>query len=102
MKIEAVYENGILKPTRPLRLKRKLVTIDIPDEELLAEVAEIEQQDVYKKYNLPHEVQVMAEAMRARLAAVAEEVMSIPEDELPAVTEKQLERMKAFEMREDR
>ena len=107
MKIQVIHENGVLRPTRPLRLKRKLVTIEIPDEVILDEVIldeapGTEQLDVYKKYNLPPEVKAMAEEMQARLAAVAEKVMSMPEDQLPEVTERQLERIEAFKMREDR
>lgn len=102
MEIQAIYENGVLKPTRPLNLKRRLVTIYVPDEEISGLETSGEKQDLVKKYNLPPEVEAMAEEMRARLAAVHEEVMNIPEDQLPPLTEKQQERIKAFEMREDR
>ncbi|HOV87824.1 MAG TPA: hypothetical protein PLM79_15800 [Syntrophobacteraceae bacterium] len=117
MKIQAIFEDGILKPTRPLRLKHKLVTIEIPDEEVLDEEVfdgEVideelmdeqlgaEQIDVYKKYNLPPEAKAKADEMLARLAAIAEEVLSIPEDQLPELTEKQRERFEAFKLREDR
>lgn len=112
MKIQAIFEDGVLKPTRPLRLKHKLVTIEIPDEEvpdedvidkeLIDEQLGAEQFDVYKKYNLPPEAKAKADEMLARLAAIAEEVLSIPEEQLPELTEKQRERFEAFKLREDR
>ncbi len=32
-----IYENGVLRPIRPLRLKRELATVEIPDAEVLDE-----------------------------------------------------------------
>lgn len=102
MKIQAIYEDGVLKPTQPLNLKNKIVTIYVPDDEIFSAETTSEAEDLAVKYHLPPEVEVMAKDLLARLAAVAEEVMKIPEEDLPAVTKKQLERMEAFEMREDR
>jgi predicted DNA-binding antitoxin AbrB/MazE fold protein len=102
MKIQAIYEDGVLKPIQPLNLKKKLVTIYVSDEEVTGEEIKDEMHDLAVKYNLPPEVEVMAKDMLARLAAVAEEVMKMPEEDLPIITKKQLERMEAFEMREDR
>ena len=53
------------------------------------------------EFNLSPEVEAMVEEARARLASVAAEVMKIPEDQLPLVTGKHLELVKAFESRED-
>lgn len=102
MKIQAIYENGVLKPTEPLNLKNKIVTIYVPDDEIFSAETTSEAEQLAVKYNLPPEVEVMAKDLLARLAAVAEEVMKIPEEDLPVVTKKQLERIEAFEMREDR
>jgi predicted DNA-binding antitoxin AbrB/MazE fold protein len=102
MNIQAIYEHAVLKPIQPLNLKNKLVTIYVPDEEVSGEEIKDQMHDLAVKYNLPPEVEAMAKDLLARLAAVTEEVMKISEEDLPVVTKKQLERMEAFEMREDR
>lgn len=100
MKIQAIYEDGVLKPTQPLRLKRRLITIQVPDEE----VVDVESQNEKPKalVEIPPQVRERADALLKRLAKIQEEVLALPEDQLPKVTAKQLERMEAFEMREDR
>ena len=79
-------------------LDEEVLDEELPDEELGSE----QLVDVYKKYNLPPEAKAKADEMLAKLAAIAEKVMSIPEDELPELTEKQRERYEAFKLREDR
>ena len=101
MKIQVLYEDGVLKPIQPLDLKRRLVTVDVPDEEIFYEKITNEEQEPGKKYHLPPEVETMAKDLLVRLAGVTEEVMKMPEEELPVVTKKQLEHAEALEMRED-
>lgn len=101
MKIQAIYEDGVLKPTRPLSLKRKLVTIHIADEELLESRQSPSCKSVFDKYNLSPEVRAMAEEMMAELDAIRNAPLP-PDQELPPVTQKQIERLEAFGLREDR
>lgn len=100
MKIQAIYEDGVLKPTEPLHLKRKLITIYVPDEEVADQTLQAEPPKALPE--IDPLVRQRADELLKRLAKIHEEVLALPEGQLPKVTEKQLERMEAFEMREDR
>jgi len=74
MKIQTVYQNGVLKPIRPLRLKRRMVTVTIADEDI-AEGAEHESESretIFQRYKLSPEAKAYAEGMMGRLAAIRE------------------------------
>jgi predicted DNA-binding antitoxin AbrB/MazE fold protein len=101
MKIQAIYENGVLKPTKPLPLRRKLVTIQIPDEELVEPRQPASPKSVFDKYNLSPEVRAMAEEMIAELDAIRNAPLP-PDEELPPVSQKQIERFEAFALRDNR
>ncbi len=94
MQVEAIYSQGGLEFVRPLKLKHdqlRLVVI-VPDDE-------IDTSD--NPYNLPPEVLERAEKMRSRLDAVLNAPLP-PDDKLPAISAKTLERIEAFALREDR
>jgi hypothetical protein len=109
MEIQAIWENGVLRPIAPLKLIHSLVTIQVPDE-AIASTADME--------NSGAPVDVMAIGRRnpldelladhpddpwlKRMKEGEVKVLAIPEDQLPELTEKQLERIAAFEDREDR
>jgi len=94
MQIEAIYDHGKLELIKPLRLKhqRIKVTVEIPD-------AEIEKDP--SPYHLPPEVVDMANKMEKE----TDEILNAPlplNEALPELTEKQLDRIEAFALREDR
>lgn len=102
MEIQTVWQDGVFKPMQPLSLKRRLVTIKVPDEE----IADIDPTDGKKYTSEPYKIapvmQTHTDALLVRLEKIHNEILAMPEDQLPTVTDKQLERMRAMEMREDR
>ena len=93
MQVEAIYENGKLEFVQPLRLKHERVRllVTVPDEEV----------DVSVRHLVSEEVLERARAMREQLDAIRN--APLPSDEsLPELTPKQIDRINAFELREDR
>lgn len=102
MEIQTVWQNGVFKPLRPLRLKRMLVTIEVPDEEIADIDPAKEKEYTSGPYKTTPVVRGRADAILIRMEQIHNEILDLPEDKLPTVTDKQLERMCAMEMREDR
>ncbi|MCK8604368.1 antitoxin AF2212-like protein [Desulfoferrobacter suflitae] len=100
MKIQVIYEDGVLKPTEPLHLKRKLITLYVPDEEVEDRSLQAEPPKILPVTDPL--VRQRADELLKRLAKIHQEVLALPEDRLPKVSEKQLARIEAMEMREDR
>ncbi|AGA32387.1 hypothetical protein TVNIR_0690 [Thioalkalivibrio nitratireducens DSM 14787] len=97
MEVEAIYENGKLEFVQPLRLKhaRVRLLVTVPDHE----VEEVQPSDL-DLLNLPADVVERAKAMLARMEAIKN--APVPADEtLPDLTEKQLERIAAFALRDE-
>lgn len=94
MQVEAIYDHGRLEFAQPMQLKhdRVRLIVNVPDEEIVKD-------DEF--YNLPPEVFERAEKMRNRLDAVLDAPLP-PDDQLPPVSAKTLERIEAFALREDR
>jgi hypothetical protein len=94
MQLEAIYEHGQLKFAQPVTFKHDYLRliVHVPDEEIVSGD---------NPYNLPSDVIERARVMRERLDAIRNAPLP-PDAELPELTEKQLERMAAFELREDR
>lgn len=94
MQVDAIYDHGKLELAQPLKLKhqRIKVTVEIPD-------AEIEENET--PYHLPPEVVEMAKKMEQETDKILNAPLP-PDDELPELTEKQLDRIEAFALREDR
>lgn len=91
MQVEAIYNQGRIEFVQPLRLKHDHVrlVVTVPDEEVETQA---------NPYNLPPEVLQRAAEMRTRLDAVRHAPLP-PDEELPEITAKQLERIAAFELR---
>jgi len=91
MQVEAIYNQGKIELSQPLRLKHNHVrlVITIPDDE-------IEVQD--NTFNLSPEMLASAEAMLDKLEAVRNAPLSAG-DELKSLSAKQLESIEAFELR---
>lgn len=93
MQVEAIYDQGRLEFAVPLRLKHNRVRMLITVEDSEVELDE-------NSYNLPPEIIEAARAMRARFDAILQAPLP-PDDELPELTAKQLERIAAFELRDE-
>ena len=93
MQVEAIYEQGRLEFTRPLQFKndRVRLLIDVPDEALV---------DSRNPYQLPPDVLALAAQMRHRMDQIRHAPLP-PDDQLPPVSVKTLERIEAFTLRED-
>ena len=102
MEIQTVWQNGVFKPIQPLRLKHMLVTIKVPDEEIADIDPAKEKGYTSEPYKTTPVVQGRADALLIRMEQIHNEILALPEDQLPTVTDKQLERIRAMEMREDR
>lgn len=100
MNIQAIWENGVFRPTQPLRLKHSCVTIQVPDEEVAVNAPEsaIPRQELY---TLPSEVRALAERMTAELESILDAPFP-PDEELPPLAQKHFGRIAAFAAREDR
>ncbi len=91
MQVEAIYSQGRIELVKPLNLKRDHVRliVTVPDDELVPQA---------NPYNLPPEILQRAAEMRNRLDAVRHALLP-PDDKLPEITAKQLDRIAAFELR---
>jgi len=94
MQIEAIYDKGRLEFVTPVRLKqeRVRVSVELPDDA-------IDTDD--ERGQLSPEVIARARAMREALDAIRL-APPPPDDELPALSDKQRHRLDAFALREDR
>jgi len=93
MEVEAIYENGKLEFVQPLRLKhaRVRLVVTVPDHEV----------ELPAHAGVSEEVALRARAMRERLDAIRNAPVPT-DDQLPEPTQERLERIAAFELREDR
>lgn len=89
MLAEAYYDNGKIEFTRKLNFRhtRFKLSIEVPDEEIVND----------NPNNLPQDLLIQSQALLAKLDAIRNSPLStVNGDEL---TEKQLQRMEAFELR---
>jgi len=102
MQIEAIYENGKLEFSQPIQLKHSRVrlVVEIPDEEIATSKTDAVRKEM-ASYVLPPEAQALAEQMEVELDRIRNASLP-PDDELPALSEKQKSRIAAFALREDR
>lgn len=91
MRVPAIYENGSIRIKQALRFKRDTfdLEIDIPEEVLEAP-------------QMKHQASELVDSWVVRLEEIRREVLATPEDQLPEISEKQLERIRAFSERADR
>jgi len=91
MKLEAIYDRGRLEFSRPVKFKsdRVRLKVEVPDSEVIHPP---------DQNHLPQELHKQAEDMLAKLEAIRNAPLP-PDDQLPEVTPKQLERIEAFELR---
>lgn len=98
MQVEAIYRQGRLEFLTPLRLKQGplRVVVEVPDEAIDTGVG-----TGGLAGNLPSEVVAHARAKREMLDAIRN-APPPPDDELPAMSDKQCERLEALALREER
>ncbi len=92
MQVEAIYHNGKLEFIPPLHLKheRMRVVVTVPDHEV----------ELPPLHGLPAEVIERARMTLARMEAIKNAPLP-PDEYLPDLTEKQLERIDAFALRDE-
>ncbi len=91
MRVEATYDRGRLKFDKLLRFVQPQfrVLVEVPNELVIPD--ELEKKEVEG-----------SDKWLSRLEDITREVLTMSEDELPEVTKKQEQYMKAFTLREDR
>ena len=93
MQVEAIYDQGKLEFVTPVHFKRTplRVMVNVPDNEIDFQAS---------PYNLPLEVIKRAREMLERMEKIRNAPLP-PDDEIPELTEKQLERIEAFALRDE-
>ncbi|MDS4042008.1 MAG: DUF104 domain-containing protein [Candidatus Competibacter sp.] len=109
MKVRAVWENGVFRPMSPLTLKRRSVTIQVPDEEIAgADPAEgIRVGDGGQANQIRSSLDTLLgeypdDSWLKRMKETEEQILAIPDDRLPELTDREMERMAAIARREER
>lgn len=94
MQVEAIYDQGRLEFPYPLQFKHNRVrlVVEVSDDEIVTDA---------NPYNLPLEVLELAAQMRSQLDAIRNAPLS-PDDQLPTISVKTMERIEAFALRVDR
>lgn len=96
MLAEAYYDNGKIEFTRNYRFKhnRFKISVKLPDDEITDESGDVNEP-------LSEKSQVSLETYMQKMMKRLEEIRTMPLDEskIPELTEKQLDRIKAFEVR---
>lgn len=100
MQIEAIYNQGKLEFSQPIRFRHDYFTVmvEVPEQEIVNPEPNA---PALPPYHLPSDV--IAEAEKAR--QLLDDVMNAPlppDDELLPLSTKQLSRIEAFALREDR
>lgn len=114
MQVKAIYEGGAINFAQPLRFKHRRfeVVVSIPEDEV--EAGEIKYPASRAEGNTTDvslEMQSSLDTLLAqtpndpwlqRMKAMELHVLSLPDDQIPGLTAKQLDRIEAFAFREDR
>jgi len=100
MQLEAIYNQGRLEFRQPVQFHHDHFAVIVEVEEQEIKTTEANEPSA-PTYDLPPEVIEAAEQSRKRLDDVMNEPLP-PDDELPPLSPKTLERIKAFALREDR
>jgi len=97
MQVNAIYDNGVINFSQSLRFKHRKfeVIVNIPEEELESDVQPQSALDTLLE-------KTPSDPWLQRMKAIELRVLATPANELPELTAKQLERIAAFDLREDR
>lgn len=114
MQVKAIYEDGAINFAQPLRFKHSKfeVVVSIPEEELESgEIKAPALQAADNATDVRPETQSSLDILLAqtpndpwlqRMKVIELRVLSIPDELIPDLTAKQLDRIEAFALREDR
>lgn len=114
MQVKAIYEDGAINFIPSLRFKHRKfeVIVNIPEDELESgEKKTPASQEVDNTTNAHQEKQSSLDMLLAqtpndpwlqRMKAIELHVLSLPDEQIPDLTAKQLDRLEAFALREDR
>lgn len=114
MQVKAIYEDGAINFAQPLQFKHRKfeVIVSIPEDELESgEIIAPASRAADNATDASLETQSSLDALLAqtpndpwlqRMKAIELRVLSLPDDQIPALTAKQLDRIEAFALREDR
>lgn len=93
MQLEALYDNGSLKFLQPVSFLRQRFTVKV----------EIPEQEIAPNSNIDHasDLSESAQAWLKQLDSITQRILTMPEDELPELTAKQIQYMDAFQLHED-
>ena len=97
MQVKATYQDGAIHLAQALRFKRRKfeVVVSIPEEALDTSLAPQSALDTLL-------AQTPDDAWLQRMKAIESRVLSTSDDQIPELTAKQLDRIEAFGLREDR
>lgn len=97
MQVAATYEDGAISFAQPLRFARRKfqVMVSIPEDELEPNAQPISSLDALL-------AQTPGDPWLQRMKAIELNSLALPDDQLPELSAKQLERVAAFALREDR
>ena len=97
MQVKAPYQDGTINFAQALRFKHRKfeVVVSIPEEELETSLAPQSALDTLL-------AQTPDDPWLQRMKAIESRVLSTPDDQIPEITAKQLDRIEAFGLREDR
>jgi len=97
MQVAATYEAGSIKLSQPMQFVREKfqVFVSIPESELAPAAQTASSLDALL-------AQTPDDPWLQRMKAIETETLALPDDQLPELTPKQLSRIDAFALREDR
>lgn len=97
MQVAATYEGGAIKFAQPLQFVRQTfqVIVSIPESELASVAQPTSALDALL-------AQSPDDPWLQRMKTIETQTVALPDDQLPELTPKQLSRIEAFAMREDR
>jgi predicted DNA-binding antitoxin AbrB/MazE fold protein len=102
MQIEAIYDQGRLEFVSPVKLKsgRIRVRVEIPEQAILPMPQGQAGEGLDKGYSIPETVKEKSRKIKHRLDRIRNAPLS-EDDELPALADKQQERIEAFALRDE-
>lgn len=97
MQVAATYEGGFIKFAQPMHFVRQKfqVTVNIPEDELAPAAQPASSLDALL-------AQTPDDPWLQRMKAIETQTLALPDEQLPELTPKQLSRIDAFALRENR
>lgn len=109
MQVKAIYEDGAVNFIQPLRFKHRKfeVVVNIPEEEMEHPASQLIDNTIDARQEPQSSLDILlaktpSDPWLQRMKAIELHVLSLPDDQLPELTAKQLDRIEAFVFRQDR